>query len=129
MIHYKTREEVELVRQSCLLVSDTLAVVASILKPGMTTLEVDRLAEEFILDNKGVPSFKNYKGFPYTSCISVNDAIVHGFPTKNVIKEGDVVSVDLGVYKNGFHGDSAYTFAVGEVSQEIKNLLQATKES
>lgn len=129
MIHYKNKDEVELIRHSCLMVSDTLALVASILKPGMTTLEVDRLAEEFILDNKGVPSFKNYRGFPYTSCISVNDAIVHGFPTKNVIKDGDVVSVDLGVFKNSFHGDSAYTFAVGEVSVGVRNLLLATKES
>jgi methionyl aminopeptidase len=129
MIHYKTKEEVELIRQSSLLVSETLAYVASVLKPGITTLAVDKAAEDFILSNQALPSFKNYKGYPYTCCISVNDAIVHGFPSKNELKEGDIVSVDVGVYKNGYHGDSAYTFAIGRVSDEVKNLLGRTKSS
>lgn len=129
MIHYKSKEEVELIRQSCTLVGETLGVVASLLKPGITTYEVNRLAEEFIRDNKATPSFKNFKGYPFACCISVNDAIVHGFPTKNELKDGDLVSVDIGVYKNGFHGDSAYTFAIGSISDEVKQLLRVTKQS
>ncbi|MBV4358558.1 type I methionyl aminopeptidase [Pinibacter aurantiacus] len=129
MIYYKTQAEVELMRESSLLVSATLAEVARILKPGMTTLEVDAIAEKFILDNKAVPNFKNYKGYPFATCISVNDAVVHGFPNDVPLKDGDVVSVDVGVYKNGFHGDSAYTFAIGSISDEIKQLLRVTKES
>ncbi|WP_290793032.1 type I methionyl aminopeptidase [Flavihumibacter sp. UBA7668] len=129
MIYYKTSAEVELIRESSLLVSKTLAQVASSIRPGMTTLQVDELAEQFIRDHGAVPSFKNYKGFPFTCCISVNDAVVHGFPNDRPIKEGDIVSVDVGVYKNGFHGDSAYTFAIGTISEESKQLLQVTKES
>src|SRR5438874_2069472 len=118
MIHYKTKEEIDLIRESCLLVSETLAEVASMLKPGMTTLQADSHAEQFILDNKALPSFKNYRGFPFTCCISVNDAIVHGFPNNKELKDGDIVSVDIGVFKNGYHGDSAYTFAIGSISEE-----------
>jgi methionyl aminopeptidase len=129
MIHYKTKEEIELVRESSLLVSSTLAEVAKVLKPGITTLQVDALAEEYIRDNKATPSFKNYRGFPYTCCISVNDAVVHGFPTEDELKEGDIVSVDIGVYKNGFHGDSAYTFAIGTIPEDVKMLLRVTRES
>lgn len=129
MIYYKTTAEVELMRESALLVSATLAEVARNLKPGITTLEVDALAEKFILDHQAIPSFKNYKGFPFTCCISVNDAVVHGFPTNTPLKNGDLVSVDVGVFKNGFHGDSAYTFAIGAVSDEIKQLMRVTKES
>jgi len=129
MVYYKTNDEIGLIRKSCLLVSATLAEVAKFLKPGITTLQVDALAEKFIRDNGGVPSFKNYKGFPFTCCISVNDAIVHGFPTNEALKDGDVVSVDAGVYMNGYHGDSAYTFAIGAVSDEVKQLLATTKES
>lgn len=129
MINYKTSEEIELMRQSCLLVGDTIAEVAKLIKPGVTTLQLDTAAEEFIRSKGAVPSFKNYKGYPYASCISVNDAVVHGFPTNNTLKEGDIISVDIGVYKNGYHGDSAYTFAVGNVTEEIKQLLKVTKES
>ncbi|MGG9961372.1 type I methionyl aminopeptidase [Ferruginibacter sp. SUN106] len=129
MIHYKSKEEIELMRESSLLVSKTLAEVAKIIRPGISTLELDQFAEKFILDNKALPSFKGYQDFPYACCISVNDAVVHGFPTKDVLKDGDIVSVDVGVFKNGFHGDSAYTFAVGTVSNEVKQLLRVTKES
>lgn len=129
MIQYKSKDEVALIRESCLLVSETLAVVAAMVKPGITTLQIDSRAEEFILDNKAIPSFKNYRGFPFTCCISVNDAIVHGFPTSNALKEGDIVTVDVGVLKNGFHGDSAYTFAIGEVKEEVLQLMRVTKES
>jgi methionyl aminopeptidase len=129
MINYKTAEEVELIRQSCLLVGDTIAEVAKLIKPGATTLQLDTASEKFIRDNGAVPSFKNYKGFPYASCISVNDAVVHGFPTNNILKEGDVISVDIGVFKNGYHGDSAYTFAIGNVNDDVKQLMRVTKES
>ena len=129
MIIYKSHIEVELIRQSCLLVGDTIAELAKIIKPGITTLQLDITAEQFIKDNKAIPSFKNYRGFPFTSCISVNDAVVHGFPTNNVLKEGDIISVDIGAFKNGFHGDSAYTFALGPVSDEAKQLMKITKES
>lgn len=129
MIYYKTSAEVELIRESSLLVSKTLAHVASVLKPGMTTLQIDELAETFIRDHGAVPSFKNYKGFPFTCCISVNDAVVHGFPNDRPLRDGDIVSVDVGVYKNGFHGDSAYTFALGTITDEVSQLLEVTKTS
>jgi len=112
-----------------MLVSETIAHVASVLKAGMTTMQVDAEAEKFILDNNAVPSFKNYRGFPYTCCISVNDAVVHGFPSDKPLKDGDVVSVDVGVYKNGYHGDSAYTFVIGKASEDVKKLLAVTKTS
>ena len=128
MIYYKTKDEVELIRKSSLLVSDTLALIAGIIKPGITTLELDKKAEEFIRDNGAKPSFLGYRGFPNTLCISVNDMVVHGIPSKNEIKEGDVVSVDCGVFKNGFHGDSAFTFLIGEVTLDAINLARVTKE-
>jgi methionyl aminopeptidase len=129
MIHLKTNAEVELMRESALLVSAALSEVAKFLRPGITSMQADQLAETFIRDNKAVPSFKNYRGYPFATCISVNDAVVHGFPTDQVLKEGDVVSVDVGVFKNGFHGDSAYTFAIGSIPDEVKSLLRITRES
>jgi methionyl aminopeptidase len=129
MILYKTKAEIELIRESSLLVSKTLAEVATIIRPGISTLYLDQFAEKFIKANGAIPSFKGYRSFPFTCCISVNDAVVHGFPTKNELKNGDVVSVDVGVFKNGFHGDSAYTFAVGEIGDDVKQLLAVTKES
>jgi methionyl aminopeptidase len=129
MIHLKSITEIEIIRESSLLVSATLAEVAKFLKPGITTLQVDTLAETFIRDHQAVPSFKNYKGYPFATCISVNDAVVHGFPNKNILKEGDVVSVDVGVYKNKYHGDSAYTFAIGQVPVEVQQLMAVTRES
>ena len=129
MIHYKSKEEIELIRESCTLVSKTLAEVAKIISAGKSTLEVDRIAEEFIRDNGATPSFKGFQDFPFACCISVNDAVVHGFPTKEPLKEGDIVTVDVGAYKNKFHGDSAYTFAVGEIKDEVKQLLKVTKAS
>ena len=128
MLYYKTHEEVELIRESSLLVSKTLAILAKEIKPGVTTLALDRLAEEFIRDHKGVPAFLNYKGFPNSLCISVNSQVVHGIPDNNELKEGDICSVDCGVLKNGFYGDSAYTFSIGEVDGKILRLLQVTKE-
>lgn len=129
MIHYKSKAEIELLRESSLLVSATLAEVAKIIRAGISTVEVDRIAEEFIRDNKATPSFKGFQDFPFACCISVNDAVVHGFPTKDLLKEGDIVTVDVGVFKNGFHGDSAYTFAVGEITPELQQLLSVTKSS
>ncbi|MEO6723138.1 MAG: type I methionyl aminopeptidase [Ferruginibacter sp.] len=129
MIHYKSKAEIELIRESSLLVSKTLAEVAKIIRPGISTLEVDRIAEEFIRDHGASPSFKGFHDFPFACCISVNDAVVHGFPTNEPLKEGDIVTVDVGVYKNKFHGDSAYTFAVGEISEDVKQLLSITKAS
>jgi methionyl aminopeptidase len=129
MVYIKTNEEIALVRESSLLVSATLAEVASCLKPGMTTMQVDVFVEKFIRDNGAIPSFKNYNGFPFSACISVNDAVVHGFPNNLALKSGDIVTVDVGVFKNGFHGDSAYTFAIGEVSKEIAKLMAVTRES
>ncbi|WP_336517637.1 type I methionyl aminopeptidase [Pollutibacter soli] len=129
MIYIKTNAEVELMRESALLVSSTLCEVARYLKPGLTTLQVDAFAEKFIRDHNAIPSFKNLYGFPFATCISVNDAVVHGFPTNQPLKPGDIISVDVGVLKNGFHGDSAYTFAIGEVSQEVRDLMRITKES
>ena len=128
MIFYKTREEIELIRISSLLVGKTLAEVAKIIKPGISTLELDKVAEEFIRDNGASPSFKGYGGFPNSLCTSVNEAVVHGIPNNQPLQNGDIVSVDCGVFMNDFHGDSAYTFEVGEVKPEIKQLLKVTKE-
>lgn len=127
MIHYKTKEEIELMRKSALVLSGALAAVAGSLKPGMTTLQIDAIAEQYIRDNGGVPSFKNYKGFPNACCISVNEEVVHGIPNDYEIKDGDIVSVDCGVYMNGFHADSAYTFGIGNVSEKVRQLMAATK--
>ena len=128
-LYYKTKEEIELIRESSLLVGKTLAEVAKVIKPGVTTLSLDKVAYEFINDNKAIPAFLNYSGFPNSLCISVNAQVVHGIPGKYELKDGDIVSVDCGVIKNKFFGDSAYTFAIGEVKPEILNLLQVTKES
>ncbi len=129
MIIYKTQKETELIRESCKIVNDAIALVASLIKPGISTMELNDKAEEYIRSQGATPSFKNYNGFPYACCMSVNDAVVHGFPTPDELKEGDVISVDVGAYKNKFHGDSAYTFALGEISDEVKQLMKITKES
>ena len=130
MIQYKSDEQIELIRESSLLVGKTLAEVAKLIKPGINPIELDRKAEEFIRDNQAIPAFKGYGGsFPNSLCLSVNDVVVHGIPAKEVLKDGDVISVDCGVLKNGYYGDSAYTFEVGEVAPEISQLLRVTKES
>ncbi len=129
MIHYKTNAEVEAMRESALLVSKSLTEVAKIIKPGISTLSIDKLIGDFIGDHDAVPSFLNYNGYPFNSCISVNDQVVHGFPNTNFLKDGDIISVDVGVFKNGFHGDHAYTFAIGNITDEIKQLINVTKES
>lgn len=129
MIYYKTSEEIELIRKSSLLVSKTLAEVARIIRPGITTIEIDAVAEEFIRSHGGIPAFKGYDKYPNTLCISVDYHVVHGIPNKRELKEGEIVSVDCGVLMNGFYGDSAYTFAVGEIKPEIQKLLKVTRES
>ena len=129
MIYLKTDEEIELMRVANHLVGATLAEVAKIIAPGVTTLQLDKIAEEFIRDQGGIPLFKGYRGFPNALCVSVNENVVHGIPGAYQLKEGDIVSVDCGVKKDGYCGDSAYTFEVGEVSPATKKLLQITKES
>ncbi|MCD7901440.1 MAG: type I methionyl aminopeptidase [Bacteroides sp.] len=135
MIFLKTEDEIELLREANLLVGKTLAEVAKLIQPGITTGELDRVAEEFIRDHGAIPTFKGYPNqdgdpFPGSLCTSVNEQVVHGIPSdKVVLKEGDIVSVDCGTYINGFCGDSAYTFCVGEVAQDVKKLLKTTKEA
>lgn len=129
MMIVKTNEQVELMRQSALLVSKTLAETAKALKPGLTTLAIDKMISEFVRDHHAIPSFLNYNGYPFNSCISVNDVVVHGFPNKTPLKEGDIISVDIGVILNGWHGDHAYTFAIGDPGPEVMKLIKVTKES
>lgn len=129
MIHYKNSQEIELMRESALLVSKSLCEVAKILKPGITTISIDNFIGEFLHDQKAIPSFLNFNGYPFNSCISVNDVVVHGFPGQYELKEGDIVSVDVGAYKNGFHGDHAYTFMIGKPADEVVKLVKTTKES
>jgi len=129
MIIPKTREEIELMRESALLVSKTLGMIASEIKPGVSTLALDKKAETFIRDHGAVPGFLGLYGCPSTLLTSVNEQVVHGLPTNRPIEEGDIVSVDCGVLKNEFYGDHAYTFEIGEVAPETKKLLQITKES
>jgi methionyl aminopeptidase len=129
MLYIKTSEEVGLLRESNLLVSRTLAEIAGLIRPGITTLSLDKVAETFILDNGALPAFKGYNGFPKTLCTSVNDQVVHGIPSEYVLKEGDIISIDCGVILNGYYGDSAYTFAVGEIDNKVRKLLEVTKAS
>jgi methionyl aminopeptidase len=129
MLYYKTNEEIELIRESSLLVAKTLAEVAKVIKPGITTLQLDRIAEEFVRDHDAVPAFLNYNGFPNSVCISVNAQVVHGIPNDTELQDGDICSVDFGVVKNGFYGDSAFTFAIGEIAEETLKLLKITREA
>lgn len=130
MIFYKTDEEIELIRQSCVLVCKTLAEVASLLRPGIDSSKIDQVAEAFIRDHKAVPAFKGYRGFPASLCVSLNDIVVHGIPSdKQIFKDGDIVSVDCGVQWNGYFGDAAYTFAIGEVAEPVMKLLRVTHAS
>ncbi|MDO5074903.1 MAG: type I methionyl aminopeptidase [Bacteroidales bacterium] len=136
MIYLKTEEEIELLRKANLLVSATLAEIAKHVKPGVSTLELDTLAEQFIRDHGAIPTFKGFPAsfpgtppFPASLCTSVNECVVHGVPTSEPLREGDIVSIDCGTYLEGFCGDSAYTFCVGEVSEEKRKLLRATKDS
>ena len=129
MINYRSEDEIDLIRESSLLVAKTHAEISALIKPGVTTLQLDKIAEEFIRDNGGVPAFKGYGGFPNTLCASLNEQVVHGIPNDIPLNNGDIISMDCGVVMNGYYGDSAYTYEVGEVSEKVKNLLLRTKES
>jgi methionyl aminopeptidase len=129
MIYYKTEEEIELIRQSALILSKAHGEVASLIKEGVSTKSLDKRAEEFIKDNGANPSFLNYNGFPYSLCISTNHTVVHGMPSDYELKDGDIISVDCGVYFKGFHSDCAYTHGVGNVTEDIIKLLDVTKAS
>ena len=129
MIQIKSREEIELMRESALIVSKTLGEIAKVIKPGISTLELDKIAEEFIRDHGAIPGFLGLYDFPNTLCMSPNEQVVHGIPNSQPLEEGDIISVDCGALKNGFYGDHAFTFAVGEIAPETKKLLEVTKES
>lgn len=129
MISYKSAEEIELIRENCLLVCKTLSLAGSLLRPGITGKEIDAKAEELIRDHGAEPGFKGYKGFPATLCISINEQVVHGIPSDYEFKEDDIVSIDCGVYNNGYFGDAAYTFAFQDIDLEVMKLLVVTKES
>jgi len=129
MVHLKTAEEIQIIRESARILARTHGEVARLIKPGVRTKDLDKRAEEFIRDNQGIPSFLNYNGFPASLCISVNDTVVHGFPGDYVLKEGDIVSIDCGVKFKGYHSDSAYTYPLVGVREEVLNLLQRTYDS
>ena len=129
MVHVRSEAEIDIIRENAMMVTATLVEVAKMLKPGITTQSLTEMAEQFILDNGGLPSFKGYGGFPAALCISVNEVVVHGFPSAYVLKDGDIISVDCGFYRNGYHGDHAYTFGIGNVAPEILEMMRITKES
>ena len=129
VIYLKSQEESQIIKDNGVILGKAQAEVAKLVGEGVKTKDLDKVAEEYILDNGGKPSFKNYNGFPATLCISVNEVVVHGIPSSRVLKDGDIISVDCGVYKNGYHADSAYTYMVGSVSEETKKLLKDTKQS
>jgi methionyl aminopeptidase len=129
MVFYKTEEEIDIIRKGAKILSQAHGEVASLIRAGITTLELDARAEEFIKDHGGRPSFKGYNGFPFSLCISVNSVVVHGFPGKYVLKPGDIVSIDCGVFYEGYHSDSAYTHPIEDVSEEVQKLLSVTKAS
>jgi len=129
VIQYKSNEELDIIRESGIILGKAHAEIAKIIRPGVKTNELDKIAYQFIADNGGIPSFKGYNGFPATLCISVNEVVVHGFPSEYELKDGDIISVDCGVKYKGFHSDSAYTYPVGNVKEEVLKLLRITKES
>ena len=134
MIFIKTKKEIDLIRESCKIVAESLQLMKSTIKPGITTLELDKIAEDYIRSNNAIPAFKGYSqggasGFPGSVCISVDDAVVHGIPGSNVLREGEIVSLDVGVLKNNYYGDAALSVAVGKVSAEKSKLLEVTEKS
>ena len=129
MIYHKTEAEVSLMKEAALMVSKSLTEVAKVLQPGMTTLDIDKICVDFCKANNAIPSFYKYHGYPFHICASVNDVVVHGFPNDTPLKNGDIVSIDMGVILNGWHGDHAYTFILGDVSPEVLQLVKVTKES
>ena len=129
MVQLKTKDEIELMRRAGQVVAQTLEMVHQHIKPGMTTAELDRLIEDFIRSQGAIPAFKNYQGFPASACISIDDEVVHGIPGKRVMKEGEIVSVDVGSIVEGYYGDSAYTYAIGDISQHKARLMEVTQQS
>ena len=129
MINIKSDMEIEYMRNAGKVVAEALAIIEQVIKPGITTAEIDKLAEEFIIKQGAKPSFKGYCGFPASICTSVNDEVVHGIPTNRILLEGDIISIDCGAILNGYHGDAARTFPVGKVSNEAKMLIEITKNS
>ena len=130
MIVLKTGRELKIMREACRISAEALKLAGSAVEPGVTTAELDKIAEQYILSQGAVPNFKNYNGYPATACISINNEVIHGIPSKKrVIKAGDIVSIDLGAKFEGYHGDNAATFACGDVSEEAKRLMDATRES
>jgi methionyl aminopeptidase len=129
MIYYKTEEEIDIIKEGADILGRVHGIIAKAIKPGIKTIALDQLAYDYITEAGAKPSFKGYQGFPSTLCISVNDQVVHGFPGEYILKEGDIISVDCGVFWKGFHSDSAYTYPVGVVSEEVMNLLRETKAS
>ena len=129
MITSKSKREIDLMRKAGEIVALAHQAVAEVIRPGITTGELDRIVEKVIRDHQATPSFKGYNGFPAAICASVNEVLVHGFPSKYALKEGDIISVDIGACYKGYHGDSAWTYAVGEVSEEAKHLMEVTKQS
>ena len=127
MIRLKTKQEVDKIRESCVIVAETLEALGKLAEPGMSTAELDRWAHDFIRTRDGIPAFKGYRGFPANTCISVNEEVVHGIPGTRTLSEGDIVSIDVGVLKNGYFGDGAATFPVGEVSEHAQTLLEVTQ--
>lgn len=129
MIILKSPEEIEKIAQSCLIVAKTLDYLKNMIKPGITTKEIDNSADQYILSHKAIPAFKGYKGYPASICASVNNEVIHGIPSNRVLKEGDILGVDVGVYKDGFYGDGAYTFPVGSIHEDTARLLRVTEEA
>jgi methionyl aminopeptidase len=134
MVRLKTKREIELIRESSKIVADVLKLIGAHAKPGVTTLQLDRLAEDYIRSMGGVPAFKGYRHsksnpFPGTLCTSVNDEVVHGIPSKRILRDGDLLSIDVGVKKDGWYGDGAHSFAIGEISEELQRLMEATEEA
>jgi len=129
MIHYKTAEDIQLIKEGAQILGKAHGEVAKVIGPGIKTKQLDKIADEYIMDHGGLPSFKDYNGFPAALCISVNEAVVHGFPSQYELKESDVISVDCGVFYKGFHSDSAYTYPLEGVSQEVLDLLDRTYDS
>ncbi len=128
-IHLKTPQEIELIRESGRIVAQTLQLLKEAIAPGVSTLELDRITENFIHKNGGIPSFKGFNGFPSSVCCSVNEQVVHGIPSPKKLKSGDIITLDVGVYKNGYHGDAATTVAVGNISAEAQQLMKVTEEA
>jgi len=129
MIILKSPEEIEKIAQSCFIVAKTLDYLKDMVSPGISTKEVDRLADEYIRSNDAVPAFKGYRGYPASICASVNDEVIHGIPSSRILVEGDIIGIDLGVYKDGFYGDAARTFPVGKIQPDAEKLLRVTEEA